>query len=251
MKNQGEAAGKSMNRRGFLINLAGLTSFLLKPEIARSQEIKHFYTLSEIEELYRKEYVHGPRLENHLYREGERYFGSLRKEKFEVPARFIEITLKHIKTMLEKRAAKYIFRLDAFHAHPMLPETILSAKALRGNSLSLNRPELALLFHNSEFIKNDPNHIETVELLQKRNVIGWYDDNIRIQILMPPKDNPLRGISVDEIKGYGRCFYQLQFSANKNGEFLIKMGGIEIRLDFSFDAALESRDHQNQNDTIL
>ncbi len=106
-------------------------------------------------------------------------------------------TKRHLKAMIEDGAARYLFPLDADHAHLAIPTEIWQTKYrdLPASELlvqALREPQLVALYHTAEHLTViDPK--TGIELSQdkdcraKRNVLGFFDaDRIRFsrQILM-------------------------------------------------------------------
>jgi len=169
----------------------------------------------------------------------QRFVGSFRGKNFSAPCRFVTETIRHIKEMLVAGAARYLFPLDADHAHLAIPlelwekkyrwlpkDTLLSAL--------LEEPTLAALYHTAEhLIVVDGNTKEGNEEIKKwkerRNVLGFYDGR-PIQILPPDP----RGFGV----GAPASYYTVggfAFLASPGGELSLFMDGKAIVFDISLD----------------
>jgi hypothetical protein len=202
------------------------------------------FTAAEIEIAYRYQERFGERIPRPLRaREcmlGQKEFIASRNAiEFVAPCRFIAETIRHIKEMIEAGAARYLFPLDADHAHlavplelwenrysKLPPEKLLPALLLE--------PTLAALYHTAEHlgvvdspaVQLDPT---TRSWKEKRNVLGSYDGR-PIKILTPDP----RGIGVS----VPRPYYSLagfNFLASPRGELNIFLPKRAITFDITFD----------------
>lgn len=246
-ENEGRKEG--MTRRKFM-KLAGGGALILgwdaegalaqggEPYVESRYE-KHgwFYTLEEMQKVYEREYVGEKLLQNIVRKKGEKLMGVYRGKEIVVSPQFIRRILSHLRSMLEKGAAQFLFRLDANHGHYFfVPEDIYKSSYERiGDAEAFRRAmedqTLGILYHNSEHLDPGDKNPEAVKLYKKRNVIGWSDGR-PITILPLPKGDRT---SADTPGGYKELPITLDFAAHKDGEFSINVGGKEIRLDFSFD----------------
>lgn len=206
-----------------------------------------YFTLEEMKEIYEKEYEEGERLEHYIKLEDGKYIASYDGQTFEVPEKFVKTTLNHLEQMLEKGYAKYIFRLDAFHHHLFIPEEVfdeygdISGAELIAESIKDDR--LGALYHNTEHLalRNPPKtgeiDPEAKDLISKRSVLGWYDGR-PLEIIHPKDSAPEKIKEANTANTPDDCHDTggLTFKAIKNGEFVIKHNGKEIRVDLSFDA---------------
>ena len=205
------------------------------------------FTLKEIKEIYEKEYEEGERLENHLIKKDGKYIAFKDGESCEVPEKFVKTTLNQLEQMLEKGYAAYIFRLDAFHSHPFVPDEVFHKyKDLSGAELIAaytKDDQLGVLYHNSEHLAlRDPPKTGEIdskakELISKRSVLGWYDGR-PLELTHPGEDAPAKLKEANTAgvpDGYHNIGF-ITFKATKNGEFVINPNGEEIRVDISFDA---------------
>lgn len=195
------------------------------------------YTLEEMQKIYEEEYVGEKLLQKIVRKKGEKIVGIYQGREFIISPQFIRQVLSHLQSMLEKGAAKFLFRLDASHGHYFfVPEEVFKlhyegidgAEAFR---MALTDPTLGILYHNSEHLSLDDKNLEAPKLYQKRNVVGW-NDGRPITILPLPKG---KNTAADIPKGYQDLPITMNFAAHKDGEFSIYVGGKEIRLDLSFD----------------
>ena len=205
-----------------------------------------FYTLNEIKVLYEKEYRKGERLENFVRIENGKAIAYWMDAQFAIPEKFIKTTLKHLEKMLEKGCAKYIFRLDACHSHLFISnesffkkyEKLTFAEMIK---TFIKDESLGALYHNAEHLalrkppktgKIDP---VAENLIKKRNIIGWYDGR-PLEFTYPKPSDPIGHLKANTAgipESY--CgFCTINFKANKNGEFIVRHGGQEIRIDISF-----------------
>ncbi len=239
-----------MTRREFLKVLGiGAAGAAMRPELlddlakaeywGPSRYEKHgwYYTLEEMEKIYEQEYNSPEKLLKNIFcRENDKWFGFIKNEKFEVPRDFLEKTLRHLQEMIEKKTAKFLFRLDAFHGHFFVPEdkyrkNYAELDFFGQAKMLVKDKDLGVLFHNSEHLKIDPIAPEVKELMKKRNVVGWYDGR-PMEVLSLPSE---RGVTADFPGRSRQLGPLLQFAAHKDGEFSIIVDGKEIRLDISFD----------------
>jgi len=257
--------GFSFTRRDMII-IVIILSFLLIPMIAitllhafmfshdvdlspvsRSDYRKRwFYTLDEIKALYEKEYRKGERLENFVRIKNGKAIAYCKGAQFEIPEKFIKTTLRHLEKMLEKGCAKYIFRLDACHSHLFISSESFFKK---GENLTfaemittfIKNENMGALYHNAEHLalrkppktgKIDP---VAENLIKKRNMIGWYDGR-PLEFTYPKPSDPIpliQGNTAGIPEGYYGS-WTITFKANKNGEFIVRHGCQEIRIDISF-----------------
>jgi hypothetical protein len=85
-----------------------------------------YFTAEQIEVAYRYQQNFGKRLRSPL-KPHDCYYGKTEfvaqfpGTVFLAPCRFIDQITRHLKTMIEKGAARYLFPLDADHAHLAIP----------------------------------------------------------------------------------------------------------------------------------
>ena len=204
-----------------------------------------FYTLEEIKHQYEIEYEEGKRLANSIVKKDGFFVASCNGDAIKIPTSFVNRTLHLIQSLLEQKLARFIFRLDAFHAHLFVPEHIFdreySSLATREMiRLFANEDSLGLLFHTAEHLalrnpkNNGPVDPEAKSLIEKRNVIGWYDTRPLevISLNRNPSTAERRSLTATIPPGY-RGVGTITFKATKNGEFSIFQDGKEIRIDIS------------------
>ncbi len=244
-ESSGDKEQAGFTRREFLKTLglaaggvlcSGLEKAVAQEASTPSRYEKHgwFYTLEEIKEVYEREYNGEKILKNVFKKKGEEWIGTMNGKEFVVPQEFVEKTLSLLGELLEKKLAKYIFRLDCSHGHFFVDEKHRDSFYANCDSLEEARrlaedKKLGILFHNNEHLKKDPNDKEVMNFIEKRNVIGWYDGR-EMEILPLPQGKSIA------ISTPGRDFASYpKFAAHKDGVFSITVDGKEIRLDISFD----------------
>jgi hypothetical protein len=202
-----------------------------------------YFTASEIEAAYRYQRNYGQRLQNSLnphdcYYGKPEFLAQFRGRQFSVSCRFVQHTSRHLKTMLEKGMARYLFPLDAGHAHLLIPLDLwereysgLSAEQMLPRLL--HEPRLAVLYHSAEHLLiSDENQSTTAKLenwKSQRNVLGFYDGR-EIQILPPHAD----GSGHERVEGY-QTVHTFVFLGHRRGAFFLLASGIS----HSFDLSLE------------
>jgi hypothetical protein len=210
-----------------------------------------FFTAEEIEVAYRYQERFGERIERPLRaREcllGKKEFTASRNGiEFVAPCRFITETSRHIREMIEAGAARYLFPLDADHAHLAVPLEIWEnrySKLPQEKLLPalLAEPTLAALYHTAEhLIVVDPYTEEADPSIkawkEKRNVVGYYDGR-PIKIL-PPEP---RGIGVNIPPPY-YSVGGFSFLASPKGELNIFLQRRVITFDITFDIGATGSD---------
>jgi hypothetical protein len=134
----------------------------LNAGLALGMDSRWYFTPTEIANAYRYQEQFGRRLRQPL-KPHECYYGkvefvaSFRGKEFVAPCRFITETMRHIKQMLEKGAARYLFPLDTDHAHLAVPADLWWAKYRKlpvGEALPelLREPSLVALYHTAEHL---------------------------------------------------------------------------------------------------
>jgi len=203
-----------------------------------------YFTPAEIESAYRYQEHHGRRLQHPLKPSGcyagqSDFVASFQGKEFSAPCRFITETKRHLKFILEQGAAKYLFPLDADHAHLTLPKELWVGKysKLTGQeflSQLLREPKLVALYHTAEHLAGaDPKTGKESRLSKewraKRNVMGFFDGS-PLKILAPRPD----GSSQDGPEDYENVG-TVHFLAHRLGELAMAANGRGIAFDLSFD----------------
>jgi hypothetical protein len=215
-----------------------------------------YFTRGEIEAAYRYQLNFGERINNPI-KARKCHFGekkilvSHRGQEFWLSCRFITQTIGHLKGMLNVGAARYLFSLDANHAHLGVPAAVWQEKYAHlqaGEILPaiLEDPTLTALYHTAEHLnatdprtgKIDPKDREWKE---KRNVMGYYNGQ-PIEIL-PPHPS---GAGVGMPTSY-RSYGGFRFLASPAGQLnLFHNGGVTV-----FDISLDFGDTRDDPDSVL
>jgi hypothetical protein len=203
-----------------------------------------FFTTQEMEVAYRYQERFGERIQQPLEARDcllgrKEFIASRRGIEFVAPCHFITETIRHIKEMIETGAARYLFPLDADHAHLAVPLGLWENKyrKLPWEKLLpglLAEPALAALYHTAEhLIVVDPNIKEVDPNIkawrEKRNVVGYYDGR-PIKILAPDP----RGIGVSVPPPY-YSVGGFSFLASPKGELNIFLQKRAVTFDITFD----------------
>ncbi|MGE5303011.1 MAG: hypothetical protein ACM3TN_06755 [Alphaproteobacteria bacterium] len=234
-----------MTLRWFLVGLAILLPLAFATVRANPYRDTWYFSGDEIEAAYRYQLNFGERI-SHPIKGRNCLFGekniqvAYRGRQFPLSCRFVTQTISQISQMLEVGAAKYLFPLDADHAHLAVPKNLWEEKYSKLAPAEilpaiLQDPSLVALYHTAEHLaaadpvtgKVDPKDKAWKE---KRNVLGYYDGR-RIKILPP---NPAgAGVGLpDTYHSYGG----FRFLASPGGQLNLfyKNGAIvfDISLDF-------------------
>lgn len=243
-----EKKEQGMPRRKMLQLLGGGLAFCLGVKKTEAQmepprpsryEKGWSYTSAEMQTIYDREYNGEKILKNAVVREGDNLIGAIDGKKIIVPQKFIDRMLRHMEEMLDLNAAKFISRLDAFHGHLFVPETV-SEERYKDTSQDLPKEavllfednSIGILYHNSEHFKPSPDRQEETERYSKRNVLGYYDGR-PLKILPLPTETKRTAAHTPE--GTRDLSVYPKFAAHKDGVFSITVAGQTIRIDISFD----------------
>lgn len=205
-----------------------------------------FYTLVQMEDIYKIEYYESNRLDCFIRNESGKSISQCDNELSEIPEKFIEKTLKMLKQMLDRGLIRYLFRLDTFHGHFFVTDEQFKKEYLNLNTKEMiikfvNDDSLGILFHCAEHLalRNPPQtgaiDEEALKLIKQRNIIGWYDDKRPLEVVTADKKD-LVGKGTSNTAKIPRGFRgvgAITFMANINGEFSIIHAGQAIRLDIS------------------
>ncbi len=221
---------------------------LFVPAIANGQTMPFSnpwsYTVEEMELAFRYQQQFGANVSNRLGDEPcilgkKETTGSYEGKQLSVPCRFIDETVRHLEEMLKKGAAKYIFRLDAGHAHFVLPQKLWKNKYSKLTGFNrlrslLREPDLAALYHTAEFLsilnrKTGKINPQAKSWKDKRNVLAFYDGR-PIEILPPDPT----GAGVGPPANY-EILNKFNFIANPRGLFVIVHQGKTIYFDITFE----------------
>ena len=200
-----------------------------------------YFTATEIHDAYRYQQLYGARL-RHPLEAKQCYYGrakfatSFQGRKFTAPCKFITETTRQLRGLLDSGAAKYLFPLDADHAHLGLPVAVWNktfAKLADGEILPalLREPSLVALYHTAEHL--EPNSKGQVNVANtwgsNRSVLGFFDG--RPNEVLPPLSDRAVGY---EPTGY-RWVHGFTFLAQSLGELQLIANGTAIPFDISFD----------------
>ena len=204
-----------------------------------------FFTPEEVAAAYQYQQNYGERLRFPLragpclFRGGE-FATSYRRNPLAVSCRFVLEVTRHMKEMLEAGAAKFLFPLDADHAHLGVPMEVWNNqyKNLPLEEVFpaiLREPGLVALYHTAEHLrvtdrKTGAVNAEAKAWQEKRNVLGYFDGR-PIKILQPdPKGS---GVAMPEdYYSYGG----FSFLASPRGELYLASGLNMITFDIAFAA---------------
>ena len=204
---------------------------------------KWFFTPEKLEAAYRYQEQYGERIRNparakECFFGGEEFVASYRGAEFAVPCRFITETVRHLKEMLVAGTARYLFPLDANHAHLGIPlATWEKLKRLPGDRVLqelLRDPSLIALYHTAEHLQIPDDQPGATDgdvraWIDKRNVLGFFDG--RPNKILPPDP---RGYGVAMPEGYWP-YGGFEFLASSMGELFVFVANKTI----AFDIALE------------
>ena len=230
------------NRRGLEIIVTVLILNLSWP--ALGMDGGWFFTSTEIDAAYRYQELFGSRLRRPLktgtcsYGKSE-FVAHFQGKEFAAPCRFINEVTRHLKQILENGAARYLFSLDADHAHLAVPTELWNEK-YRKLSIAeifpelLREPKLVALYHTAEHLavadrENGAENVPAKEWLAKRNVLGFFDGR-PIKILTPFAD----GKAHDRPEDY-ETVGSVYFLAHRLGEVTFSANAKALSFDISFD----------------
>ena len=202
------------------------------------------FTSTEIDAAYRYQEQFGRRLRHPLKPSAcsfgkSEFVASFQGKEFVAPCRFISETTRHLKQMLEHGAARYLFPLDADHAHLAVPRSLWDGKYRKltiGEILPelVREPKLIALYHTAEHLtiadpKTGAASGSTKEWRAKRNVLGFFDGR-PVKILPPPAD----GLAHDRPEHY-ETVGTVYFLAHRLGELAFSANAKAVTFDISFD----------------
>ncbi len=168
-----------------------------------------------------------------------------------MPCTFVHQVTRHLREMIDSGAARFLFPLDADHAHlgvPMaawkekyqhLPPDEVVAALLRD-------PGLVALYHTAEHLRvTDRNtgeiDSEAKSWLDKRNVIGHFDG--RPITILPPQAAGQGAAMPEEYYSYSG----FSFLASPRGELYLSFGTKIVVFDIAFDATHEEEFAELEN----
>lgn len=213
--------------------------------VGRASEINRGWQFSstEIDAAYRYQERFGPRLKSPIKPNGC-YFGqpeftaSSQGKQFSVTCEFLSQTIRHLKQMLESGAARYLFPLDADHAHLAVPAERWREEYSRlppdeRLPAALRDRALIALYHTAEHLASDDgesSHQGGVKNWRaKRNVLGFFDGR-PVEIL-----TPLAHDAGHDIPEHYTNVVTMNFLAHRLGELVFSVNGKVISFDLSFE----------------
>jgi hypothetical protein len=204
-----------------------------------------YFTAEELSAAYSYQEGYGARLPNALraggclFRDGE-FAAKYGAASFAVPCNFVHQITRHLREMLDQGAAKFLFPLDADHAHlgvPMAawkekyqhlpPEKVVAAL--------LRDPGLVALYHTAEHLRVTDRatgavNQEAKAWQEKRNVLGYFDGRPN-QILQPHPTGQGAPMPQEYYSYSG-----FSFLASPRGEIYLSIGTKIVMFDIAFDA---------------
>jgi hypothetical protein len=215
-----------------------------------------YFTAEEVGAAYLYQESYGERLRDPLKAGGCLFRGgefAVRQGSahFMVSCRFVEEVTRHLKEMIDTGAAKFLFPLDADHAHLGVP---LAAWKKKYQHLPpdevvpalLRDPGLVALYHTAEHLRVTDRRTGAVDpaakaWLAKRNVLGYFDRR-PIEILSPHPDG--QGVSMPE--DY-YAYSGFSFLASPKGELYLSAGTRIVPFDLAIDATHADDFNQSAN----
>jgi len=241
MRNAGKSWGKLLSCAGTAMIL-GATS-----AAAQSSRDSWYFSAAEIGAAYQYQENYGGRMRNPLpafsCMTGKADFAATyRGVPVRVPCQFVNDVMRHLKDMLEIGAARYLFPLDADHAHLAVPADVWAAKYSKLSSAQLpvpllREPMLVALYHTAEHLEPGAGDRATDDdgvkrWKKQRNVLGFFNGR-PLQVLTPHPEGFGVGMP-DGLVSYGG----FNFLASPRGELMIIQGQRAI----AFDVSLETED---------
>lgn len=238
-----------IGRNVLSVVLAAILNLPIVPSIGAAEDDDRygswFFTSEEVQVAYQYQQNYGERLRaplraaGCLFRDGE-FAAYYRRSEFAVSCRFVLEVTRHLKEMLDAGAAKFLFPLDADHAHLGVPMAVWNKKykdlpVEQVFPAILLEPGLVALYHTAEHLritdrKTGAVNTDAKAWQAKRNVLGYFDGR-PIKIL--PPDPKGQGVGMpEEYYAYGG----FSFLASPNGELYLASGSNMITFDIAFDS---------------
>ena len=206
-----------------------------------------YFSAAEIGAAYQYQENYGVRMRNplpaHVCVFGKADFvTTYRQTTLRVPCQFVNEVTRHLREMLEIGAARYLFPLDADHAHLAVPSELWASKYSKFPSSQLmaallREPKLVSLYHTAEHLDpragDSPTDKGIKGWKEKRNVLGFFDGR-PAQILAPHPE----GFGVGMPDGFV-AYSGFNFLANYRGELMLFQGRRGIAFDLSLDGQEE------------
>ena len=203
-----------------------------------------FFSAAEIGAAYQYQENYGGRMRNPLpafsCMTGQAEFvATLRRVPVRVACPFVNHVMRHLKEMLDVGAARYLFPLDADHAHLAVPAAVWEEKYSKLSSTQLlvallREPQLVALYHTAEHLEPAAKEKRSDDAAvrrwrEQRNVLGYFDGR-PLQILPPHPEGFGVGLP-DGLMSYGG----FNFLASPHGELMILQGQRAIAFDVSLE----------------
>jgi hypothetical protein len=203
-----------------------------------------FFNAEEIGAAYQYQENYGLRIRHPLPAEAcidgkAEFVATYRQAKVQVQCQFINEVTRHLREMLALGAARYLFPLDADHAHMGVPTEIWAKKYSKLDPSQvinglLHKPALVALYHTAEHL--DPVEARSKESeasvrawKEKRNVLGFFDG--RPSQILPPHPE---GFGVGMPEGYV-TYGGFNFLANHRAGLMLFNGDKVIPFDVSLE----------------
>jgi len=211
---------------------------------AQSPRESWYFTAAEIGAAYQYQESYGGRMRNPLpafscMTGNADFVATYRGVPVRVSCQFVNQVMRHLKDMLDIGAARYLFPLDADHAHLAVPADVWVEKYDKLSSAQLmvallREPKLVALYHTAEHLEPDAKatgiHDAGVRRWrERRNVLGYFDGR-PLQILPPHPEGFGVGLP-DGLVAYGG----FNFLASQRGELMI----LQAQRAIAFDVSLE------------
>lgn len=215
---------------------------------ANSPRNPWYFSAEEIGAAYQYQENYGVRIRNPLPAKSCMYgkadfVGTYRQAKVHFPCQFINKVTRHLKEMLALGAARYLFPLDADHAHLAVPAETWAKKYSKLDSSQvmaalLREPALVALYHTAEHLdplaaKSSESEDTVGAWKEKRNVLGFFDGR-RVQVLAPHPE----GFGVGVPDGYF-SYGSFNFLANHRAELMLFHADKAIPFDLSLESGEE------------
>jgi len=212
-------------------------TFAQNPFLSGSQYEKGWnFSLKEMQRVYEHEYNSEKILKNTIKNVDGKWVGTILGQHYEVSQKFIDTTVSHIQELFDRRFIRFLFRLDASHAHAFIPKEHRAryngCSPAAEAQIMAHDSSLGILFHTAEHLGEDPNDPEVVALNTQRNFIGWYDGRDMSVLPLPHYTNS----KTTAVNAPGQLLRPGPlFAAHKDGVFSIIVEGKEIHFDISLD----------------
>ena len=239
--NAGRSWGKLLSCAGTAVVLGAISA------AAQSPRDSWYFSAAEIGAAYQYQENYGGRMRNPLpafsCMTGKADFAaSYRGVPVLIPCQFINEVTRHLKDMLDIGAARYLFPLDADHAHLAVPADVWAAKYSKLSSAQLpvallGESKLVALCHTAEHLETGAGDRVTDDdgvkrWKKQRNVLGFFDG--RPLHVLPPHPQGFGVGMPDGLVSYGG----FNFLASPRGELMI----IQQQRAIAFDVSLDMED---------